>query len=149
VENYLQRSLVQRTYRADIGYFSTQIILPMMPLSSVTQIQYYNTDSPQVLTTLDSAVYGVNKSYNYLYLAEGQTLPTTANRWDAVQITFVAGEEPSTDSPQDWAGGVDQAIKAAIKLQIGDLFENREVNTQLRMQELPTVKHLLSAYRNL
>lgn len=149
VENYCQRALVQRTYRADIPCFSTIIELPMMPLSSITNIKYYNTDSPQVLTTLDSAVYGANTSYNYIYLADGQTLPGTAYRHDAVQITFVAGYEPSTDSPQDWAGNVPQALRAALKLQVGDLFENREINSQLKMTELPTVTNLLSAYRNL
>ena len=149
VENYLQRSLVQRTYRADIPYFPGRIVLPMMPLLSVTNIKYYNTDSPQVLTTLDSAVYGADLGYNCLYLADGQSLPSSASRHDAVQITYVAGYAGSTDSPVDYAGTVPSAIKSAIKLQVGDLFENREVNTQLRMQKLDTVTALLSAYRNL
>ena len=39
------------------------------------------------------------------------------------------------------------AIRAAIKLLAADLYENRETNTQLKMQELPTTKMLLAPWR--
>lgn len=146
VEKQLQMSLVQRTYRADLWAFADVMELPVPPLSSVTDIKYYNTDSPEVLTTLSTDVYRVNTLAGYIYRAQGESWPSWAYRHDAVQITFVTGFEPS-GSPQDFAGNVPEAIKAAIKLQTGDLFENRESNSQLRIQELPTVTKLLAAYR--
>lgn len=147
VEKEIQKALVQRTYRADIAGFDSVIYLPMYNLSSITQIQYYNTDSPQVLTTLDSAVYSANTAFSFIYIASGQTVESTAYRHDAVQITFVSGYEPSTDSPQDLAGNVPAGIVAAIKLIVGDLFENRETNSQMRIQPLPTTQMLLSKWR--
>ena len=147
VEKQYQLSLVQRTYRADIWGFFSVIHLPLPPLSSITSIKYYNTDSPQVLTTLDSTAYRHDLGRSVIYTDTTVTIPGTAVRHDAVQITFVSGFEPSTDSPQDLAGNVPEAIKSAIKLQAADLFENRETNTQLRMQELPTTKMLLAPWR--
>jgi uncharacterized phiE125 gp8 family phage protein len=147
-ENYLQRSLVQRTYRADVEGFASRYALPLPPLSSVSSIKYYTPDSPQVLTTLDADFYRADLGRGEIYIdASSGSIPSIASRHDAVQITYVAGYEPTTDSPQDLAGNVPEAIKSAIKLQAADLFENREVNTQLRMQELPTVKWLLMGYR--
>ena len=146
VEKRLQMSLVQRTYRADLWNFADVMELPVPPLSSVTNIKYYTTDSPQVLTTLGSDIYRVDTSAGLIYRAEGESWPSWSYRHDAVQITFITGFEP-IGSPQDFAGNIPEAIKAAIKLQVGDLFENRESNTQLRMQELPTVKALISAFK--
>jgi len=149
VEMHLQRSLVRRTYRADLWAFFSAIELPRLPLSSVTSIQYYNTDSPQVLTTLSASLYLANLGRSMIYIdpADTTSLPSVASRHDAVQITYVAGYEPSSDSPQDLTGNVPSAIKSAIKLQAADLFENRETNTQLKVTQLPTVDRLLAVYR--
>ena len=148
VENHLQRALIQRTYRADLWCFATKIVLPRPLLASITNIKYYTPDSPQVLTTLGSTIFRANLAFNYVYLDSGATLPSIATRHDAVQITYVAGFAPSTDSPiSDHAANVPEAIKSAIKLVVGDMFENRERSSQLRIQELPTVNNLLAAYR--
>ena len=147
VEKQYQLSLVQRTYRADLWDFYSVIKLPLPPLSSITSIKYYNTDSPQVLTTLDATAYRHDLGRSIIYRDTTVTIPSVSWRHDAVQITFVSGYEPSTDSPQNLAGNVPEAIKSAIKLQAADLFENRETNTQLRMTELPTTKMLLAPWR--
>jgi len=147
VEKQYQLSLVQRTYRADIWGFYSEICLPLPPLSSVTQIQYYTTDSPQVLTTLDAGAYRHDLGRSVIYRDTTVSIPSVALRHDAVQITFVAGSEPSDDSPQDLAGLVPEAIKSAIKLQAADLFENRETHSSLKMVELETTKMLLAPWR--
>ena len=151
LEKSLQISLVQRTYRADIWGLFSVIELPLPPLSSITNIKYYNTDSPQVLTTLDADVYRHDLGYGRIYWNESPTIPSVSIRHDAVQITFVAGYEPSSDSPQDLAGNVPEALKSAIKLQTADLFENRATNEPVgvfvSIQELPTTKMLLAPYR--
>lgn len=150
IEKELQISLVQRTYRADVEYFAGCYRLPRPPLSSITSIKYYTDDSPQVLTTLSASTYRTDPGRGEIYLdADATTIPSIATRRDAVQITYVAGFEPSTDSPQDLTANIDGAIKAALKLQVADLFENRETNTQLRMQELPTTTMLLKPWREL
>ena len=147
VEKEYQLSLVQRTYRADISHFSDVIYLPLPPLSSVTNIKYYTNASPMVLSTVASTVYRVNTSHNYVYRDYGQSWPVIGPRHDAVQITFVAGQEPSTDSPQDLAGNVPAAIKAAIKLHAADLFHDRSRHSTMKMQKLSTCEMLLAPWR--
>lgn len=147
IENRLHRSLVQRTYRADLWGFQTLLELPLVPISSITQIQYWSTDSPSVLTTLDGSIYTLNAGRGYIYLSYGSTVPSVDTRHDAVQITYVSGYEPSTDSPQDLAGNIPQAIRQAIYLLAADYYENRESTTQLKMQNLDTVDNLISAFR--
>lgn len=148
VEKEYQLSLVQRTYRADVEGFAGRFRLPNPPLSSITSIYYYTPDSPQALTLLDASFYRADLGRSEIYIdASSATIPSVASRHDAVQITYVAGYEPSTDSPQDLTENVPAAVRAAIKLQAADLFENRETNTQLRMQELPTTKMLLAPWR--
>lgn len=137
VENYCQRSLVARTYRADVEGFAGCFDLPMKPLSSISSIKYYTPDSPQVLTTLDSTFYRTDTGRGQIYMdASSTTIPNTATRRDAVQITFVT--ESSTD----------EAIKSAIKLIVGDLYEHRERNSEMRIQTLDTVEMLLAGFRN-
>ena len=147
IEKRLQKALVQRTYRADLWGFAEILELPLPPLASVTNIKYYNTDSPEVLTTLSTDIYTVDLGGNLIYRAWAQSYPAVAYRHDAVQITFVTGFDPSSDSPQDPAGNVPQSIKSAIKLTAADLFWNREPTAALKITELPTVKLLLDAFR--
>ena len=149
VEAELHISLVQRTYRADLWQWYSVMELPLLPLSSITSIKYYNADSPQALTTLDSAVYlaDLGRSMIYIDPNNSTSLPSISPRHNAVQVTYVCGYEPSADSPADFAGNVPAPLKAAILLQIGDLYERRETSSQLRIQELPTTKMLMARYR--
>ena len=142
---------MQRTYRADLWALYPVIELPLPPLSSITNIKYYTNDSPQVLTTLDTTAYRHDLGYSRIYRDTGVTIPSVAFRHDAVQITFVSGYEPSSDSPRNLAGNVPEAIRSAIKLQASDLFENRSTNepvgVYVQLQELPTTRMLLEPYR--
>ena len=56
VEIQTGRSFAQHTYRADIANFHDVMVLPWRPVQSITNIKYYNTDSPQVLTTLSPTI---------------------------------------------------------------------------------------------
>lgn len=148
IEKTIQRSLVQRTYRADVWGFAGRFRLPSPSLASVSSIKYYTPDSPQVLTTLASNVYRADLGRSEIYIDESSTsIPSVATRHDAVQITYVAGYAPTADSPIDHAGNVPEAIKAAIKLQVADMFENRETSTPLKITQLPTIHNLIAVYR--
>jgi len=156
VEMVLQRALVRRTYRADIGGFYRAIRLPWAPLASVTSVKYYDTASPSVLTTLadssispetTSEVYRVNEAGSMLYLVNGEAWPTADLRHDAVQITYVAGYAPDSASPLDHAANVPDAIKSALKLLIGDMYLNREAQSMMKLDENRTFKSLLASYR--
>ena len=89
VELFCGRSFAQHTYRADIADFHDEMVLPYRPIQSITNIKYYNTASPQVLTTLALKIYAKNLAS--IVRNDGQSWPTVSTRPDAVQITYVTG----------------------------------------------------------
>ena len=148
VEKYTGRAYVRRTLRADLPYFADEIRLPFAPAISVSSVKYYNTDSPTVLTTLGAAYYNLQSVKSVLSRNPGYSWPAVYPFPNAVQITWVAGYSP-TSSPEVEAESVPAAVKAAILLLVGDLYENREGQVlypgQLHVN--PTVNRLLDAYR--
>jgi uncharacterized phiE125 gp8 family phage protein len=153
VEEFTQRAMVRRTYRADIPCFADEIILPMPPLVSVSSFQYYNTDSPTALTAVDAADYRVSAERSTVYRSWGESWPARFVRHDAVQITYVAGYAPSTDSPiTDHAEGVPEPMKTAVKFYAADLYQNREISMYgpgMAVAENPVLKAILGPYRNI
>jgi len=146
VELYTGRSLVLRTYRADLPYFSDEIQLPFKPIIAISHIKYYTAASPSILTTLAATNYELAR--DMVYRSNGGTYPAADSVYNAVQITYTAGYA-STSSPYDAASDVPEAIKSAIKLTIGDLYENREAQVLYpgSMQSNKTTERLLDSYR--
>ena len=79
---------------------------------------------------------------------DGQSWPTVSTRPDAVQITYVTGYSDQS-SPVGVGSNFPQAIKQAMYLIIGDLYENREgqYTTMFMLQENKTLASLLSPHR--
>jgi uncharacterized phiE125 gp8 family phage protein len=146
VELFTGRSFAQHTYRAEIASFHNEIVLWGRPIQSVTNINYYDTSSPQVLTTLDANVYSLYQQSivrNY-----GSVWPTAwAIRPDAVQITYVTGY---LDNASPRAGNLPAPVRQAMYLIIGDLYENREAQFTTgfnTVQENRATAALLNPYR--
>ena len=145
-EKYCNRSFIQHTYRADLSNFCDTIELPMGPVQSITHIKYYDTSSPSALTTLSDDVYQLN--YDTVRRVHGQSWESVFPRFDAVQITYVSGWKDNS-SPQGIGEAVPQAVCSAIKLLVGDMYENREAAiVGLSRMENPTAHRLLDGYRN-
>lgn len=146
VEIHTGRSFAQHTYRADITNFNDCIVLPHRPIQSITSIKYYTSDSPEVLTTLDSAVYSLYA--DHVIRDWGEDWPTSwAIRPDAVQITYVAGY---LDNASPRADVMPAAIRQAMYLIIGDLYENREAQFTMgfnQIEENRTANMLINPYR--
>lgn len=135
-------ALCDRTYRLDLPVFDPEIILPRPPLASVSNIKYYDTANN--LQTLNSSNYEVDLPGGRILLSATGSYPATYNRHDAIQITFVAGYG-TTDSP---AGTVDERVKVAICLIVGDLYENREASITGTIHKInPTLDALLGPTR--
>jgi len=144
VESYTGRALAERTYRADLFYWDTEVRLIKPPLISVTSIKYFDPDNSQ--QTWASTNYEVDAAGGRILLANAKSIPSSYSRFDAWQVTTIHGYQ-ATSSPLDYRAPIPESLKSAMKLIIGDLFENRERSTQLRMQDLPTVTRLLEPYR--
>ena len=80
------------------------------PVVSLTSVSYY--DSANASQTLSSSVYSLDASNRKLLLAVSQTYPAIESRWDAVTVTYIAGQSV-----------VSEIAKQAMKLQIDVMFE--------------------------
>lgn len=105
-----------QTWKVQVSGLPDRIALPKRPISSITHIKYY--DGNNTLQTLSTSLYQLHiNEIRYAYQA---TLPATASRWDAWQITYRCGYS------QD--GTLVPAIaKRAMLMLIGYYFENRDM----------------------
>ena len=121
-ETYTGRTFVNTTYALSLDQFPSgngTIDVPRPPLSSVSSITYVDTDG--TTQTWDSANYRVDTSSEpgRIDPAYSVTYPATRRLSNAVVITYVAGHGSDSTS-------VPESIRAAMKLLIGNWYENRE-----------------------
>lgn len=121
VESHLRRSLINQTWEVVLDAFPAGVIrLPKPPLASVTSIKY--TDDEGNESTYSSANYVVDSDTEpgRVVLKSGQTWPAvTLAAANGVRVRYVAGYGAA-------GSNVPQAIRQAILLVIGSLYENRE-----------------------
>lgn len=121
VESHLRRSLINQTWEVVLDAFPAGVIrLPKPPLASVTSIKY--TDDEGNESTYSSANYVVDTDTEpgRVVLKSGQTWPAvTLAAANGVRVRYVAGYGAA-------GSNVPQAIRQAILLVIGSLYENRE-----------------------
>lgn len=124
---------------------SMALRLPMPRLVSVTSITYL--DVTGTLRTLDPSTYNVDASSEPARIvpAINLTWPTTDYYIPgSVRVTYVSGsygDGVTVDS-------CPTSIKLAVKLLIGQFYENREATTALPLKNLPLgVDSLLNPYR--
>lgn len=147
IERQCNLSMVQRTYTASLPRFVERIELPRRPVIAVSAIQYWSTDSPSSLLTLDTSKYRVNEGEGYLYRNYSESWPSVDCRHDAIQITYTAGHAPNSASPVDHAANVPEALKQALKLLVADMYELREETiTGTIVSARGAVKALLDPY---
>ena len=151
VEGKLQRSIITQTREVLLERFppfpdrfglyalplQTHIELPYPPLQSVTSVTYYDAD--EVQTTLDSADYVVDTTSGWVRLATDASWPSTATRYDAVIVRYVAGWATAEDVPS--------VIKAYMKLYIEAMDKNRSLLQEREMTLTPFAERLLDPYR--
>lgn len=105
-------------------YSGGPIRVPLPPLQSVTYIKYIDTDGSE--QTLSDTLYTVDTSSEpgRIVPAFGQTWPQTRGHIDDVTVRFVAGYA-GDDSPEDLRANVPGSIKAAIKVLVDEMYQNR------------------------
>lgn len=122
-EKIAGRAYITRTLVGYLDEFPTVvgglILLPYPPASEIVSVKYYDVDDNQ--QTLDAADYEFDPTSEPARLrpAVGISWPATGTRLAAVEIQWKAGYgDAPTDIPED--------AKSAVKLALGDLYENRE-----------------------
>lgn len=123
-------------YPNSYGY----VTLPASPLQSVVNIFYDDVSSEQ--QTLGTAAYQVDtaSSPGRIRWTGNLTLPGLANKPNAVRIRYTAGYADGNITPF--------ALKAAILMRLGSLWENRQEETLQGSDQFKiNVDRLIAPYR--
>jgi uncharacterized phiE125 gp8 family phage protein len=142
-----------RTSTSSVPTFSSssgEILLPFPPLQSVVSVKYDDAaGNEQTLGALDYDVDNVSQP--------GWVVPSSSgwpgSIWpgiNSVRVRYVAGYLPGTNSPIDLAANVPGVIKSAMKLYIGQLYDQREdiaVGTIANKLPSGNLDYLLRQYR--
>jgi uncharacterized phiE125 gp8 family phage protein len=143
-ENVTHRKLITQTWRYYLDEWPTDksyIELPFPPLQSVTSVKY--TDSDLTVHTWSTAEWetDIYEEPGRVVLSYGETWPTdTLNVASPIVVEFVCGYGTPDDVPE--------GIKLGIKVDLADLYEQREAWVQGVYEHLPTIDRLYAPYRN-
>lgn len=136
-EHYTGRSIGSQTLELALDEFPAgPIELPQGPVTSITSIKYI--DESEVEQTLSSTLYTLDD-----YSIKCWAIPAVDTEWpdtlacaNAVKVRYVAGTLPA-------------AVKSALLLTVGHLYENRESTSPTEVFELPLgVKSLLDTVKD-
>lgn len=160
--DHIERScgvaLEEQTWRIDFDNFGCRMRLPKQPAIAIDSVSYRNVEGQLATVAADDYALMSDSIGPYVRFKDAFSAPNGLYQVGAVSVTWTAGHaitpaveaDPETDPPVEAADSVDTvppAIKAAILLMVGDLYENREAKVGNDIQENPTVKALLSTYR--
>jgi len=144
-EEYLFRRIGVQTIELRTQGFprgNSPIVLPS-PLISVSSIKYLDSNNDE--QTLDADEYVVSDSAPGMIIPVN-SWPDTSNSGDSLRIEFVAGYSAQGESPQ-LSEVLPNTIKVAMLMQIADMYENREAQTEKPLTANQTLINLLSPYR--
>ncbi len=109
---WLDRSIgTQELQAVSAGFCDGKIHLPYGPVQSVEALVYLDADNAE--QTIDPADYAV--ANDRIWFSYGYSLPAVYPAFNAVQISYTAGFD---ETPP--------ALKAAVLMHVGTLYENRE-----------------------
>jgi uncharacterized phiE125 gp8 family phage protein len=142
VEGQTWRPLISQSWalqfdKSELNLFISNI--NKAPIISIDTVSYYDTDN--VLQTLSPTLYETD-IYGNPARFRLKSIPMVYDRMGALIVNFVCGYTN--------AAAVPQAIKQAMLLIIGHLYENRQdVVTGTQVNEIPMAsRYLLEPYRN-
>jgi uncharacterized phiE125 gp8 family phage protein len=122
VERYLNRALIQQTWDIYFDRWENEFRLPYSPVSSITDIKYYDLDGVQRI--LDSNLYYFVKESDPACIVRkyNVTYPDLEyGRPSAIVVRQVCGYGTAASS-------VPSPIIHAIKLLVTDMYEHRGTN---------------------
>lgn len=134
------KALIARTLRLVLANICDNLQLPERPVTAITSIRYYPNDT---IETLASSVYQLDTSTSTLRLGYNQVWPSWAERWDAWEINYTAGEHADATT-------VPKIDKQAVLLYVGYLFRGNRGDddrpNDLRAYEALVSRHMRSNY---
>jgi uncharacterized phiE125 gp8 family phage protein len=149
-EQWTGRAFVDQTWDLYLDAFPTlgdmEIKIPLPPLIEIVQIAYDNSLGDEEFIPSGNYYVDAVSEFGWLFPQSNAEWPGTIDAVNTVRVRFRAGFM-STDSPA--VIDVPEDIKAAVKLTLGDLFENRQrVLIDSTAVQLPWgAENLLRQYR--
>jgi len=137
-EGYQHRAYITQTWDLWLDDFpDSPFYLPLPPLQSITYIQYYDTAGAMLPVTPADIETDISSYRGRGGLAYGKSWPAIELRpMKSVAIQFITGYGPlATDVPG--------TIRTAIKLMVGDMYENREATDIKKHEEVMFGVHAL------
>jgi uncharacterized phiE125 gp8 family phage protein len=141
-DGWLGRALVTQTWELVLDEFpDNEIRIPLPALQSIVSIKYDDAAGAEQTVSASDYVIDVVSEPGWVLPVTGVSWPDTYDTVNAVRVRFTAGYGNAASVPE--------AIKSAMKLIIGDLYENRqEAVIGASVAQLPrAVEALLSPYR--
>jgi uncharacterized phiE125 gp8 family phage protein len=132
------RAITTQTWAFALDCFPCgEITLPRPRLASITSIQYVDTNgATQTLAAPDYQVDAFSEPARIMP-AYGKAWPATREVYNAVTITAVCGYGNAATVPQ--------ALKQAMLLMMGHLWEHRETVSDFQVFEVPKAAEWLAA----
>ena len=134
VEGHTGRRLINQTWNYYIDEFPCKdhIKIPYAPLVSVSSIKYTDCDGTVNTMSTDAYIVDINSEPGRVVLPYNGSWPSeTLYPVNPINIEYIAGYGTSTNVPK--------TIKQAMKLIVGDLYENRENSRDTKFGELKEI----------
>jgi len=144
-EEYLFRRIGEQTVELRTKGFpenNAPIVLPA-PLIEVESIKYLDLNGDE--QTLDEADYIVSDSAPCFINPVG-SWPIAFKSGDSLRVEFVAGYSDPGESPIV-SEPLPYTIRVGMLMQIADMYENREAQSDRMLNPNQTLANLLSPYR--
>jgi len=119
------RALITQTWELVLERFSSELVIDMLPVQSISSVKYYDADN--ALQTVDAADYVLDPETNLaarVLLADGKSWPSTFRRPDAVIVRFVAGYGAGAAVPAEIRLWICAQVAAAYRSPEGLLAGN-------------------------
>ena len=131
----LGRALVTQTWSQSFDGFPLRLRLPLRA-ASIASLTYVDADGDTQTLACDQYALRRDALGSFVEPAYDVNWPTVRSQAASVTVSFVCGSA---------AADVDGAIKAALLLRVGDLYENREASGPA-LFENATIKALLAPF---
>lgn len=136
---WLGRSIVAQTWSQQFDQFERRLLLDVAPVTSIVSVVYEDgANVPQTVPALSYELVNGGSSPEVRFL-DDFTFPAVGADIPVVKVSFVSGYGNDTEAPP--------AIKVAILLMVGDMYQSREAKLDAGIVENSTVRRLLDPYR--
>jgi len=141
VEIWTRRTLVTTTLELTLDHFTGArgiTTLPFPNLQVINSINYIDSQGDAAVLALADVVVDTKSKPGRVQPTRGKVWPTTDIVLNAVTINYDAGYGDETTVPE--------AIKAAILLLTADLYEHRESQSEIRLEDNKAAVNMLNVH---